>query len=133
MPATVQEPPGLLQHSNLFGIMANKYSSFTTLGARTATLCCGRRQWVRRQEATAGGAEVLARCRTSEAEAGLRTGRDVGDTADCDIEARGGNGVVGNDTKGTRAQAESGLPCETKRSNTGLKSGAGQLRACQEA
>ena len=69
----------------------------------------------------------MARRRTSEAEAGHRTGRDVGDAADCDIEARGGDGVVGNDTKGTRAQAESGLPCETKRSNTGLNPGVGRF------
>ena len=75
----------------------------------------------------------MARRRTSEAEAGHRTGRDVGDAADCDIEARGGDGVGGNDTKGTRAQAESGSPCETKGSNTGLKRGRRPLRAFQES
>ena len=36
----------------------------------------------------AGGAEVLARHRASKAEAGLHTGRDVGDAADCDVLAR---------------------------------------------
>jgi hypothetical protein len=51
----------------------------------------------------------LARRRASEAEAGLRRGRDVGDAADCDIETREGNGAIGNDTRGSRAQAESGL------------------------
>lgn len=47
------------------------FSEVDAMVARTTAVRGSERQWVGRQEATAGGDEVLARGRTSEAEAGL--------------------------------------------------------------
>ena len=54
------------------------FSEVDAIVQRTATVRHSKRQWVRRQEATAGGEEVLARPRTSEAEAGLSGRGDIG-------------------------------------------------------
>src|ERR1019366_844361 len=73
------------------------------------------------------GPPSLAGTRTDVTNYGRAPSYRLTESSHCHIEPRGGNGVIGNDTKRTRAQAESGWPCETKRSNAGLKPGVGRF------